>query len=141
MQYAADVSQVTVEGLEQLRASGGVDIYIYTPLRYTGGGVCEPIVGSGRIEFLARATDYQYKIDGSRIRRHKPTVSWPQPYDVYQDRCAYEYWFCVNRIEPFDRAVDDFLDYEKSKDRLVQCTVSTFAPSRRREIVLAERQR
>lgn len=141
MQYSADVSPVTTESLQRLNEAGHLDIYIYVPLKYTGGGVCEPIPGSGRIEFRVSAIDGEFKSDGTRIRRHRPTVAWPQPYDVYRDRCAYEYWFKVDRIEQHDGEVGDFMIYQKSRDTFVQCTVSTFAPSHRREIVLASRQR
>jgi hypothetical protein len=141
MQYAADVSPVTTEALERLTAGRRLDIFIYVPLKYIGGGVCDPIPGSGRIEYRVSATDYRFRIDGGRLPSRRPTVEWPQPYDVHRDGPEYEYWFEVDHIEPHDCQISDFLIYEKSADTFVQHSVSTFAPSHRRDIVLAEYQR
>jgi hypothetical protein len=49
MQYSAGVSPVTTEALGRLNEAGHLDTYVYAPLKYTGGGACEPISGSGRI--------------------------------------------------------------------------------------------
>ncbi len=142
MQYDARAGQ-TQELLERFREEQQlpVDLFIYVPHEYTGGGVIDPpIPGNGLIEFCAKVSDWKYRPDGRRLRPPEPrhTVAGPMGYDIHQDLFTYPYWFRANRIERCRHAIEDFLVYQRAARVLRPVTASVFAPSRRPMIAFAQ---